>query len=110
MAYAYLNCLNLSGNSVCGANVTNMYMAYENCKNLSAGNHTWNSSKVTNACRCYASKNFNRRINLRVPANSTTLNTVLINNASSIVGLDITWTKSTTYWYNTAYNIRIYTY
>ena len=108
MAYAYRNCCNLTGSPVCGNNVTDMAYAYYNCKNLNAGTFYFYSKNVSNARNCFYGKNNSRRYNIHVPANSTTLNTFIINNRYSIVGKNITWTKSGTYYYNRTYNIYIY--
>ena len=108
MRYAYSNCYNLTGSSACGNNVTNMHRAYYNCMNLSAGNHYWYSSNISNALQCFHGKNNSRRYNIYVPANSTTLNTCLINNSRSLVGFAITWKNAGSYYYNTKYNIYIY--
>jgi hypothetical protein len=85
-----------------------MSYAYYNCNRLSASTVYWYSKNISNATNCFYGKNNSRRYNIHVPANSTTLNTLLINNTYSIVGAAITWTKSGSYYYNTAYNIRIY--
>ena len=105
---AYSDCQNLTGIPVSGPNVTSMYGTYHNCKKLSAGNQYWYSKNITNVQNCFAGKNNSRRYNIHCYDNSTTLNTLLINNTNSIVGANITWTKGATYYYNTAYNIRIY--
>ncbi len=85
-----------------------MYGTYYNCKKLSAGRQNWYAKNITNVTKCFGLKNNSRRYNIYCYNNSTTLNTLLINNNDSIVGANITWTKSGSYYYNTAYNIRIY--
>ena len=110
MSYAYYNCVKLSGNARCNNNVTNMAYAYYNCVNLNAGNSTWYAQNITNVKNCFYGKNNSRRYNIRVPADSVTLNTCLTNNEDSLVGVAITWSKAllNNYWYNSAYNIYIY--
>ena len=68
----------------------------------------WYSKNITDVQGCFAGKNNSRRYNIHCYNNSTTLNTLLTNDTKSIVNATITWTKRTTYYYNTAYNIRIY--
>ena len=108
MLNAYANCTNLTGSPVCGNNVTTMINAYRNCKNLNAGTFYFYAKNISNARNCFNGKNNSRRYNIHVPANSTTLNTFIINNSSSIIGKNITWTKSGSNYYNTTYNIYIY--
>ena len=108
MSSAYYYCYNLTGNPVCGNNVTNISGAYYGCRNLKAGTSYFYSHNVSNATCCFYGKNNSRRYNIHVPANSTTLNTFLKNDANSIVGVAITWTNQGTYYYNATYNIYIY--
>ena len=114
MAYAYSNCTNLTGSPVCGKKVTNMAYAYYKCANLIAGTFYFYAKNISNARRCFYGKNNSRRYNIHVPANSKTLNTFIINNASSLVGANITWTTTTdvngviTRYYNATYNICIF--
>ena len=132
MGGVYFNCQGLTGNPVCGNNVINMWQTYFNCRNLTgpavAGSSVtnmpycyWNckkigpnayiySTSVVNAWSAFGNKDYNRRLNIYVPKNSTTLNTYLINNSQSIVYSNITWTNDMAtngYYYNTAYNIYI---
>lgn len=114
MSYAYYGCRNLTGSPVCGNNVTSMAYTYYNCKNLNAGTFYFYSKNVSNARNCFYGKNNSRRYNIHVPANSTTLNTFIINNTYSLVGKAITWTTTTdvngviTRYYNATYNICIF--
>lgn len=108
MNSAYLSCTNLTGPPVCGPNVTNMYGTYIGCPNSVQGTSYFYSPNVENALRCFYGKNNSLRFNVHVPVNSTTLNTFLISNSKSIVGANITWTNTDSYYYNTAYNIYIY--
>ena len=108
MSNAYRGCTNLTGNPICGNNVTDMSNAYYNCKNLSAGDMYVYAPNIINVGNCFWGKNNSRRYNIHVPANSTTFNTFIINNASSLVGKTITYTNNGACWYNTAYNIYIY--
>lgn len=128
---AYANCYNLTGSPVCGPNVTMMYQcydncyrlsgvpvfgnnvknigcAYRNCTNLSGGNIYIQSNNISYVLNCFYGKNNSRKYNIHVPANSTTFNTMIINNSKSLVGTAITWTNNGTCWYNTVYNIYIY--
>ena len=110
MFIAYRNCSNLTGSPVCGENVTNMYYAYSDCPNL-FGNGYFYSNKVDSIQNCFYGRNTSNHLNLYVPANSTTLNTCLYNNTSSMVGASIDWTDDITTnrrYYNTKYNIYIY--
>jgi hypothetical protein len=52
MSLAYADCINLTGNPVCGNNVTGMSLAYDNCYNLT-GNPVCGNN-VTNMYRTYA--------------------------------------------------------
>lgn len=130
MADAYDNCTRLSGSPVCGRNVINMSSAYSKCSLLTGlpvcGNNVkdvsyayshcnsigkngyFYSSVVNNARYCFGAKNNSRRLNLYVPANSTTNTTVHYNNVYSLVGANIAWTTNSTCSYNTKYNIYIY--
>ena len=75
-----------------------MRETYYNCSNLSAGTSYFYSPNVSRAANCFYGKNNSRRYNIHVPANSTTLNTFLINTKSSLVGATITWTNQGTYY------------
>ena len=107
MGRAYRGCNKLTGSPACGPNVTNMAEAYYNCTNLS-GNAYFYSSVVSNMRNCFYNKNNSKRLNIYVPANSTTNTTIHYNNTYSIVGKTITWTNPGSYQYNTTYNIYIY--
>jgi hypothetical protein len=85
-----------------------MRNTYMNCINLISGNHYWYSNNVSNVQNCFYGKNNSRRYNIYIPANSVTLNTCLIKNTKSLVGATITWTKASSYYYNTTRNIYIY--
>jgi hypothetical protein len=108
MYNTYFNCRNLTGNPVCGDNVTNMGYTYYNCYNLTGDAIYFYSNKINNVRNCFYGKNNSRQYNIHVPANSTTLTTCLISNTSSLVGATITYTNNGTCYYNTAYNIYIY--
>lgn len=111
MHSAYYYCTDLTGSPICGPNVTNMYETYYSCTNLSSNGYFY-SNKVTNVYSCFGGRNTNKRLNLYVPANSTTLNSCLRNTAStSLTGTSITWTNSVAangYHYNATRNIYIY--
>jgi hypothetical protein len=110
MYCTYSNCTNLTGSPICGINVTNVYRAYEDCPNL-ASNGYFYSANISSVYRCFSNRNTETYLNLYVPANSTTLNTVLINTSYSLLGTPITWTNDIAEnrcYYNTQYNIYIY--
>lgn len=110
MSSAYSGCNNLTGSPACGNNVTNMFIAYHNCPNL-YGNGYFYSNNVADIQNCFYGRNTSNYLNLYVPANSTTLNTCLYNNTSSMVGTSIDWTDDIATngrYYNTQYNIYIY--
>ena len=61
------------------------------------------------AINCFYGKNNSRRYDIHLPANSQSWNTFIINNTSSIVGANITWTIDTNgCYYNTVYNIYLH--
>jgi len=107
MVRTYYNCFNLTGSPVCGNKVTNMSYAYYMCKNL-YGNAYFYSSSVGNIQGCFAGRNNSKRLNIYVTSGSTTNTTIHCNNSYSLVGASITWSNSSTYQYNTTYNIYIY--
>ena len=107
MAGAYSYCNNITGSPVCGENVINMAGAYSYCNNL-IGNAYFYSSIVDNARSCFRNKNNDLRLNLYIPNNSKTNNTVHYNNTLSLIGGNITWSNASSYQYNTKYNIYIY--
>ena len=105
----YYNCYNLTGSPVCGNNVTNMYATYRNCRNLSGDMYCHNEN-IVSFTNCFYNKNNSRRINIYVPLDSVTTNSILVSNSSSIVGQSITWTTDTSNkcYYNSTYNIYVY--
>jgi hypothetical protein len=134
MAYAYTNCYNLTGSPACGDNVTNMHSTYNECRNLTGSpvcgpnviimnktyyncrnlgsNGYFYSNRVSDIYSCFGERNTNTRLNLYVPANSTTLTTCLnTDSTTSLTGTSITWTNSVAangYYYNATRNIYIY--
>jgi hypothetical protein len=110
MFMTYANCYNLTGSPVCGNNVTDMSWTYFGCFNLSAGSIYMRSNNISSAWGCFSGKNNFNRYNIYAHPNTTTWNTLSINNSSSLVGTFITWTNDTTTggFYNTTYNIYIY--
>ena len=107
---AYSYCSNLTGSPVCGPNVTNMVMTYANCTKLSSNGYFY-SNKVTNVCNCFGGRSNDKRLNLYVPIDGTTLTTCLKTGVSkSLTGASITWINDTANnrYYNTAQNIYIY--
>jgi hypothetical protein len=107
MSEAYWECQNLTGSPVCGNKVTNMSRTYAQCYNLGANGYFY-SPLVSNIQRCFQNKSNNKRLNIYVPSNSTTNNTIHYSNTSSLVGSNITWTNAGSYQYNRTYNIYIY--
>ena len=110
MAYTYHRCYNLTGSPVCGENVTSMVMAYHNCRNL-AGNTYVYSDNISNIASCFNGRYNTSALNIYVNNGTTSLTTLLTSNSNSMVGLKITWADDTVtngYYYNTYYNIYIY--
>ena len=107
MISAYNACCNLTGSPVCGNNVVYMLNTYRNCPKIGSNGYFY-SHNIVNAQNCFSVKNNSKRLNLYVPANSTTATTVLYNNTKSLVGANITWTNAGTYQYNITYNIYVY--
>lgn len=137
MSEAFMSCANLTGNAACGDNVINMYGAYRACGQLTGpavcgpnvvnmvyayqycvsigGNAYFYSPNVSNAVNCFNGKNNSRLLNIYVPANSTTFNTVTKSATSpfqarrnSITGAPITFTNNGICSYNTRSNIYVY--
>ena len=107
MYSTYCRCYNLTGSPICGRNVVNMMSTYFNCSNLKSNAYFY-SPNITNMMNCFYNA-YNKRIYL--PENSTSLNTALISDTTSMVGTDITWTNDMTTnkcYYNTSYNMYIY--
>jgi uncharacterized membrane protein len=128
----YMNCYNLAGSAVCGNSVTNMYYAYSNCRNITEavigpnvnrayyayhncvnvrGNVYINTNYMTNIKCCFKGRSNASKLNIYIPANtySNTFNSIInYTNTMSIVGSNITWTQSGSYYYNTAFNIYVY--
>ena len=113
MSNTYNYCLNITGNPVCGNNVTNMAYTYCNCKNVKGDMYCYNPN-ITNFAGCFYNRRGAARINIYVPANSITNNTIYqgINNArTSIVGAATSWNVrylSQNYYYHTTYNLYVY--
>jgi hypothetical protein len=111
MHNAYYECQNLTGTPVCGDNVTDMSYAYYSCRNLSSNGYFY-SNKIANVRSCFGNRDTSKRLNLYVPANSTTLNTCLGTTYEvSLTGGSITWTDSVATngcYYNATRNIYIY--
>jgi len=87
-----------------------MYGTYQKCPNL-RGNSYFYSPNVANAQSCFYGRNTANILRIYTVKNSTTMSTLLVNNASSLVGATITWTDDTATngcYYNTQYNIYIY--
>lgn len=109
MYNTYYNCQNLTGSPVCGNKVTNMYGTYARCINLH-GNAYFYSNNISNVAYCFDIRNTSNRLNIYVHENTTSLNTLLINNSNSLIGANIEWTNdmaNTGTYYNTYHNIYI---
>jgi hypothetical protein len=115
MAYTYANCYKITGPAICESSVNNLAYTYEGCKNLS-GNAYFIANWITNVTGCFKNRNTSRRLNIYVPNKGdynsdyakNTANTCFYNNTMSLVGENITWTKSGVNYYNTAFNIYVY--
>ena len=113
MTHAYDSCYNLTGSPICGDKVTNMYYTYSNCINISSNGYFY-SNEVFSVKSCFEGKNNSKILNLYVPANSNTINTILHgeNKASSLTGEDILYTyvndEYEPYYVNTNQNVYIY--
>lgn len=106
MAHTYQGCNKLTGDGIVGPKVTNATYAYDQCPNLTVLGIQ--SANLTNAERMVQGHNTQKRLNIYAKYGTNTWNTLLKNNTSSIVGANITWTKTNNYYYyNTAYNIYI---
>ena len=108
MSFAYYNCNNrIKSPPVCGASVKNMYYAYgETAANMS-GNAYFYSSQVNNATLCLRNKSNSYRLNIYVPANSTTLSTI-IRNTTNFCGPSTNFTKTNSYYRSSRYNVYLY--
>jgi hypothetical protein len=109
MGTAYELCKNLVGPAICGSNVQSVYATYYGCSNLT-GNAYFYSNQISNADSCFQNINTSKMLNIYVPSNSISLNTLLYNNTTSLVGANITYTNDTVNncYYNTQYNIYIH--
>ena len=113
MTHAYDSCYNLTGDPICGDKVTNMYYTYSNCINISSNGYFY-SNEIFSVKSCFEGKNNSKKLNLYVPANSNTINTILHgeNKASSLTGKDILYTyvndEYEPYYVNTNQNVYIY--
>lgn len=79
------------------------YLAFQS----KTGNIYIYSPNVTNMTNCFYRSSY-QRINIYVPAGSTTNKTIHYTNNSSIIGATITWTNSGSYQYNSIRKIYIY--
>jgi hypothetical protein len=108
MAWTYAYCSNITGTPIFSNNATDVNHTYYNCKNLPAGIIYMRSNNITDVNGCFGLKNNSRMYNIYAYRNTTTWNTLLTNNTSSIVGANITWTNySNGSCYNKTYNIYI---
>lgn len=117
---AYDKCFNLSGEPVCGPNVTNLYATYRSCYNLT-GNMYILSDNVQNAALCfddtgYIANNCNETdggcncypLNIYVNKNTTSLESFIQDGAFSICGSSMEWSKpNDDVWYSSRYLITI---
>jgi len=70
-----------------------------------------NNIPVSNLTNCFYGRNNSNTLNIYVPKNSTTLNSVINTTASSFLGISVSWVNSmasTNCYYNSYYNIYIY--
>jgi hypothetical protein len=113
MMQTYTHCTNLTGEAVCGPNVTSMLQTYWNCPNIGKNSYFY-SNNVTNVYGCFGKRNESRRLNLYVPNSGNTIDTILHgeNKASSLIGEDILYTyvndEYDPYYVNTNKNVYIY--
>lgn len=110
MDVAYMNCHNLTGHPICGKNVTNMMYAYQNCQNLNSNAYFYSSS-INNAYGCFQGWQNTKYLNIYLPANSISLNTIIATNGySHIIGDAIYLNEdiANNRYYNTQHNIYIY--
>lgn len=106
MAHTYQGCNKLTGDGIVGPKVTNAVYAYDQCPNLTVLGIQ--STNLINAERMVQGHNTKKRLNIYAKYGTNTWNTLLCNNTSSIVGANITWTKTNNYYYhNATYNIYI---
>ena len=108
MCETFRNCRNLNVPMSIGAGVTNLSGAFKNCSNFGS-NVTVLSSGVTNIKNMFYGKNNSKRVNVFVPAGSTT-NTTFNNVAPMFNVSSVTMTNDTANncRYNTARNIYVY--
>ena len=128
MNLAYSNCSNLTGKPVCGSNVTNINRAYQNCVNLTGPvfvgqsvyympNAFYGCNNIT-GCNVYiasesvfdVSNSFysSKSLNIYVPANSRTLNTISTYNSYGIKGaVWWDWINAENCYYNNTYDFRL---
>lgn len=107
---AYYGCCKLTGHAICGPNVKHMSCTYTNCVSLSEDAYFF-SPDVEYAGGCFSGKDVNKRLNIYVPKDSTTLASCISEDyAFSLVSQDITWTydENNNCYYNALYNIYIY--
>jgi hypothetical protein len=129
----YMSCANLTS-AVCGNNVVDCGFAYDNCKklttnigyigksavdiagyfsdctNIASANFYIYSNNVTEARNFCCSKYNNKQLIIYVGKNTTTHNTIFKNTGEdSIVGKTITWTTNSICFYNSGYNIYVFT-
>lgn len=108
MCYAFSNCYNLRGPVTIGSGATNLGYTFTYCNNIS--DITILSTKVTNVRSLVQNKWNNVRLNITVPAGSTTNTTIARNDATSVTGAIMYWTTdaANNCIYDSSRNIYIY--
>lgn len=112
---AYFNCYSLQGSPADCNNLLIAINAYYNCPNL-YGTFNWyevnsTQAKIINATNMFYHRDYSRRLNIYVKADSSVEN-ALINYSATYGNLygtgAISWTQSGGYYYNSLYNTYIY--
>ena len=111
MSYTYLNCYNLTGSPVCGNNVTNMSWIYYNCFNLTGspvcGNNVTSMSSAYEGCYNIAPNAYfySNKVNKADSCFGNRTSYNRINVYVPIVGANTTHNTLSTFLYNDAYSI-----
>ena len=111
MREAYTNCYNLTGPAIVGRNVTDISHAYRGCKNIGANAYLY-SNNVSAVAGVFSLKDANRRLNVYVHDNTTTLSKCLATNGdNTITSTTLTWTNdmdANGHYYCNDWNVYIY--
>jgi hypothetical protein len=85
-----------------------MYGTYGDCSKI-LRNAYFYSANVSTVANCFLNKALTKRLDIYVPANSTTLNTCLSTSSTkSLIGKSISWGKGGNVYSNIQYKIYIY--